>query len=325
MAGTDKPLVTFVILGWNTKGLLDDCFKSIDKQTYENVAIIFADNGSADGSVEYVNQKFPKIEVIDNGKNLGFAEGNNRGIARAFQNENCHYVALLNTDARLAPDWTAKLVSFARQHSHGASFQTPTLSYSDRKLLDSRGIKLDRNGRGIQLGYGETVRKYEDKRVFGVNAAAALYSRAFLEAQPFGKDYLDSDLWTYVEDVDLAARATVMGWENWLVGSSEAYHMGSASKNPGFSVFLIYRNNLLMMVKNLPLSTLLRTIPGAMATDIKTLWQLLRGRNYATAKALVKGRLYSLPKLPKFIGKRRQLKKHRKVTKSELHDLMTAD
>lgn len=320
-----EPLVTFIILGWNTKSLLDDCFESIKKQTYKNLSIVYADNGSTDDSVKYAREKYPDIFVIDNGENLGFAEGNNRGITRALQNRECRYVVLLNTDARLADDWLATLVEFAQQHPHGAGFQTPTTNYYDHKMLDSRGIKIDRNGRAIQLGYGEPVGKYETKQVFGVNAAAAMYSRAYLQAQPFGKDYLDSDLWTYLEDVDLAARATVMGWENWLVGTSKAYHMASGSKNPSFSVFLIYRNNFLVMIKNLPLGTLLRTVPGIFLSDLKTLWQLLRGHNFGTAKALIKGRLFWLPMLPKFYRKRRQLKKHRKISRRALRELMMAD
>lgn len=319
-------LVTFIVLGWNNKPLLDNCFKSIQKQTYKKISIIYVDNDSSDGSLEHVKKKYPKVSIIDAGKNLGFAVGNNLGIVRALQNRQCRYVVLLNTDARLAADWLAALVPFAQQHTRGASFQSPTLDYFNHKLLDSRGIKIDRKGRAIQLGHRENVAKQETKRVFGVNAAAALYSRAFLEAQPFGKDYFDSDLWMYLEDVDFAARATVMGWENWFVNKSCAYHMGSASSsnNPGFSVFLIYRNNFLMLVKNLPLGVLIRVIPGAIVTDLKTLGQLLRSKNFATAKAILRGRLYSLPLLPKFYSKRRQLKPCRKISRGLLRQLMNA-
>ncbi len=317
-------LVSFVIVGWNNKQLLDECFGSIQNQTYKNFSIIYVDNGSSDGSLEYVRKKYSKVTTIVAGKNLGFAVGNNRGIIRALQNKDCRYIALLNTDARLANDWLATLVAFAAEYSRGASFQSPTYDYYDDKVLDSFGLTVDHYGRAVQLGHRDKATSPDTKKVFGVNAAAALYSRAFLEAQPFGRDYFDSDMWMYLEDVDLAARATVMGWENWFVNKSSAYHMGSATsgKNPGFSVYMVYRNNLPMLVKNFPLNILVRIAPRLIVSDIQSLYGLWRHRNHLAMKSIVKGRLYSLPMLPKFIAKHRQLKKQAVIPSKQLWRIM---
>jgi GT2 family glycosyltransferase len=324
MKKSQFPLVTFVILGWNNKDLLPECFSSIKAQTYQNLSIVYVDNGSKDGSLQLVRKKYPEIITVDVGNNEGFSIGNNIGIRKALENKDCRYVALVNTDATLAEDWTTTLVDFALAHPHTGGLQTPTYDYYDHSVLDSRGIIVDHYGRNMQLGYRSNPDDLETKIVFGVNAAAGLFSRDFLDAQPFGDEYLDSDLWMYLEDVDLAARATVMGWSNWFVNKSAAYHMGSASssKNPGFSVYQIYRNSFPMLYKNLPASILIRILPGLCITDLKTILDLLRGRNKIALKALLRGRLKGFALLPKMRRKRASLRKESTISNRDLWQLM---
>ncbi len=104
------------------------------------------DNGSTDGSIEYIKKEFPQIILIETGKNTGFAIGNNVGIAEALKDKSCRYVALLNTDARLRSDWLKEMVAFADKHPRGAGFQSPIIDYYDHTILDSRGITVDHQG-----------------------------------------------------------------------------------------------------------------------------------------------------------------------------------
>ncbi len=307
---TAEPLVSFIVLGWNNKDLLPECFNSIQTQTYKNFQIIYVDNGSSDSSLEFVRSNYPSVIAVDATKNTGFAIGNNIGIAKAFEDADCRYVALVNTDATLAKDWLETLTAFAAQHEHCGSLQTPTFDYYDHAVLDSYGITVDHYGRAMQLGYRSTGPLPATQKVFGTNAAAALFTRDFLKSQPFGDDYFDSDLWMYLEDVDLAARATIMGWDNWYVDQSAAYHMGSASssKNPGFSVYMIYRNNFPMIIKNFPVTIILKVLPGLLATDLKTIFNLFRGRNKRALIALLKGRIHGLKFIPLMVKKRKMLK-----------------
>src|SRR3989344_3735637 len=105
MLVNQNPKVAFIIVGWNNLKLLDDCFQSIKRQTYENIEIFYVDNASDDGSVKWVTKNFPKIKILIQNKNTGFAKGNNIGIKEALKNENIKYTALLNTDARIEKDW----------------------------------------------------------------------------------------------------------------------------------------------------------------------------------------------------------------------------
>lgn len=317
--------VYFVIVSWNNIELLPECLDSIQKQTYKYCETIVVDNGSKDKSVKLLKDNYPSVKVIETGKNNGFAIGNNIGIKKALEDRSCTYIALLNTDARLKPNWTQTLVDFAGHKEKVACLQSPTYDYYDHTFLDSRGITIDHAGSGVQLGYRQRHYTPRTERVFGVNAAAALLTRGFLENQPFGDDYFDSDLWMYLEDVDLAARSVVLGWNNWCVAGTTAYHMGSVSsnKNPGFAVFHIYRNNLLVLIKNFSLLTVCRLLPGLIFTDIRTMLTLLRSRNLSTLRAMIKGRLASFRYIPLFRKKYSTLNQHQKSNIRDIWYLMS--
>jgi GT2 family glycosyltransferase len=324
--GKGAPKVTVIVLCWNNRDLLEGFFQSVYDQTYKNWQIIMVDNGSADDSVKYTKKNHPKVRLIETGKNLGFAIGNNVGIKAALEDPEVQYVLLLNTDATLREDWMEKMVAFAVAHPAAAGLQSITLDYYDHKVTDSCGILIDDHALATQIGYRQKHLAPKTMRVFGVNAAACLYSRAFLEAQPFGADYLDSDLWMYLEDVDLAARATMMGWENWLVAETEAYHMGSASsaKLPGaFSMFRTYRNNWPVLLKNLPARIIWRAWPGLVRADLARMRAFLREGQFTLLKAVVKGRLISIGLTPVFLKKRRELQRHWKISEEHLWKLMT--
>lgn len=318
--------VYFVIVTYNNKDLVDECLSSIYNQDFENIEVVLVDNGSTDDTFEYVQKNHPKVHAINSGSNLGFAAANNLGIIHALKDRQCSYVALLNSDATLEKNWTKVLVNFAEGHENGACYQTPTLDYFDHTILDSRGIKVDRQGRAIQLGHREKYHKIENHVVFGVNAAACMINVRFLKSQGFDKQYFDEDMWMYLEDVDLAARSTITGWKNWYVNGSFAYHMGSASsgKNPGFSIYYSYRNNLSMLIKNMPFTVLVVAIFGAIVTDAMTLYNLLRARNKVAIKAIIKGRLKSILVSPTYIKKRRIVRASSKISKANLRNLMDA-
>lgn len=318
--------VYFIVVCYNNEQLLDTCLESIYKQTYKKCKIIVVDNASTDNSIKKLKTAHKTVKLIESSENQGFAIANNIGIKQALDDPDCGYIAFLNTDATVDPNWTTTLVEFAQSTPNCASLQTPTLDYYDHTILDSRGITIDPQGRARQLGHREIYKKQENHVVFGVNAAACLYSAAFLKQQPFKDDYFDSDMWMYLEDVDLAARATMSGWSNWYIEGAFAYHMGSASsgKNPGFSVFLCYRNNYPLLLKNLPLMALIKASAGAVYTDLITLFSLLRGKNYVPFKAIVRGRFKSIPMLGLFLKKRKQLRQSSKISSSELHKLMIA-
>jgi GT2 family glycosyltransferase len=317
--------VAFIIVCWNNADLLQECLESIKLQTYRNHLTILVDNGSADNSVETARHHMPEANIIEAKANLGFAKGNNIGIKRALEDSEVGYIALLNTDARLAPDWLTRIVDFCDSKPRAACLQGTTLDYYNHDVIDSTHIYVSRNSQATQGSWRDPYySEFGPKKVFGVNAAAAVLTRSFLETQPFGSEIFDETMFMYLEDVDLAARATVMGWDNYCVPGARAYHMGSASsgKNPGFSLYLTFRNNLGMILKNFPLKTALRLLMSMPRSDYHTFRHLRRQGRQDAAWKIMKGRLASLRYIPIFLWKRHKLARFRRIDANYLWQLM---
>ncbi len=317
--------IAYIIIGYNNRDLIDECFESIEAQTFNRHTIIFVDNNSADDSVGHINQRYPGVKILAPGFNSGFAKGNNFGIDEALADPEIDYVALINTDARLDSRWAEKILDFAELKPKGALFQGTTMDYYDHQIIDSTHIFVARNGQGTQGNWRFFYQsEFGPKKVFGVNAAACMVSRKFIESQPFGRQLFDERMFMYLEDVDLAARATVMGWDNYLVPSARAYHMGSASsgKNPGFSLYMTFRNNCGMIYKNFPWRIIWRMTPGLIRGDIDTVKALRRQGKKAAARKVIKGRLVGLCYLPFYIAKRRKMRRAGKIDTEYLWQLM---
>lgn len=305
--------VAYIVVCWNNQDLLDECLKSIQRQDYKNKKIIVVDNASADTSVQFIKDNFPEVEVLEQTVNHAFAKGNNIGITHALKDDSVKYVALINSDATLDPWWTDTLISFAEKKTRVAALQTITLDYFDHNTIDSTHIYISHNGQATQASWRRPILPGSDvapQKVFGCNAAAVIFTRDFIEKQPF-KTFFDETMWMYLEDVDVATRATVMGWDNYTVPGARAYHMGSASssKNPGFSLYYTFRNNIGLLVKNLPLIIIIRLLPKLIRGDIDTLKVLWRTGRKDSIKYVVKGRAVGLLRLPLFIVKRPRVKR----------------
>jgi len=320
--------VAYIIVSWNNKGILKDCIESIYRQIYDGPKrIILVDNSSSDDTLDFVATNFPDVEVLAQPKNYGFARGNNIGIARALEDSNIEYLVLLNTDARLDTNWTQTLIAAAKLHPHAATMQSITVDYYDPGTIDSTHIYISKFGQGTQgswrqpLPYGNDV---APQKVFGCNAAAMLITRDFVEAQPF-KDFFDETMFMYLEDVDVGARATVMGWDNFVVPGTRAHHMGSVSsskKDPSFSLYMTFRNNTGLLIKNLPTKTLWPILFRMLRADRAAIKHLKRTGRSQAVPAVIKGRIASIWYVPIFLWKRHKLSKYRTIDPDYLWHLM---
>lgn len=319
--------VGVAIVCWNNEKILPQCLDSIRAQTHSNIKTIVLDNNSSDNSVEIIERDYPWTDLIKSPLNTGFARGNNLIIEEFLKDESIKYIALVNSDAILDKDWVRKLVDFASEKPSDniAFLQGLTLDFYDHSFVDSTHVYINQSGNAIQANYREKANNIGKMghEVFGVNAAACIVSRDFLEKQPFDSLF-DEEFFMYLEDVDICARATIMGWSSYFVPEAKAYHMGSASslKNPGFSVYFVNRNNLPMLVKNLPLSLVFRMLPFMIFSDIKQLIRILRGRNYVVFRKFIWGRAVSIFFTLKFINKARIMARNRKIPTKSLWQLM---
>lgn len=323
----NRTKVAFVIVCWNNEKLLQDCLESIMAQTYSNHITFLVDNGSKDDSIKVARQTMQDINIIETGKNNGFARGNNIGINEAIKEPSIGYVALLNTDARLDKEWLNTITDFSKRKPKAALLQGTTLNYFDKKIIDSTHLYMTKGGQAAQGSWLESYfEELGPKKVFGVNAAACLITRAFVEAQPY-KNFFDESFFMYLEDVDISARATIMGWDNYLVPGAKAFHIGSASSggDTGYSnygLYMTFRNNLGVIIKNYPWKLVFKLFLNLPINDYRTVRHLYRAGNKTAGKKVIIGRLVGIYRSPIYLLKRYKLLGRRKIDSDYLWQLM---
>lgn len=247
--------VAVVILNWNGAQMLRKFLPSVVRYSYaDDVEICMADNGSTDNSIQLVKDEFPDVRIIDLKENFGFAGGYNR----ALQMVDAKYVVLLNSDVEVTEEWLAPLTAYMDAHPEVAACQPKLLSWRNREMFEYAGASggfIDRYGypfcRGRIFGTVEADNgQYNDAcRVFWASGAAL-----FIRLEDFRvAGGLDATFFAHMEEIDLCWRLKSRGRELACVPQSVVYHVGGAtlSKENPRKTYLNFRNNLLMLYKNL--------------------------------------------------------------------------
>lgn len=328
MATSVKNLA-FIVLCWNNKDLLDECLRALKAQTYSHTEVYVIDHNSSDGSAEYIKKNYPEVHLTASKENYGFAKGNNILVDKALKNKNTSHVALVNTDAMLAPDWASRLMKFADGKPKAACLQGLTIDYYNHKKIDAHHIFIRRDLQAVQYGYGQSNRNnfYHTTKVFGVNAAAALYSRKFIESQP-RHQLFDERFFMYLEDVDVSFRALMEGWENYFVEGAEAYHMGSVSakkQSSDYSLYMTFRNHSAVLFKNMPFMVFWSYLPLALRFEAVFYRHTLKTNGLGGLRKLLQGRIVGVLRLPIYWQSRRKAMRGRKISNQYLANLIWQD
>lgn len=292
--------VSVIILNWNGLHYLQDCLASIQAQTYTDFEVILVDNGSTDGSVEWVAQNYPRVRLIRNEANIGFAAANNQAIRASL----APYIVTLNNDVRADPDWLAILVTAAKENPNVGMCMSKMLFADRPNVLNSTGINLDPVGIAWDRRGGEPDDAPEvgPIEVFGPCAGAALYLRAMLDQIGL----FDEDFFAYLEDVDLAWRARLRGWRCLYIPTAHVYHIHSATGVEGspFKRRLLGRNKVWLIAKNYTMPRLLFYLPLILLYDwAAVLFTLVMRRDVSS----LQGRIEGLRSLPGILRKRRAI------------------
>jgi GT2 family glycosyltransferase len=298
---TQSHLVTTIVANWNGRAYLDRCLASLAAQTCQSQRIILVDNGSTDGSADYVRARYPQVQVIRLDRNAGFAGANNIAMLQAASK----YVVLLNNDAYAEPDWLARMVQVAESNSQIGMVACKMLFADAPGMINSAGLALDWAGFCWDWRGGEPDDCAETaiQESFGPSGAAALYRKAMLD----DIGLFDQDFFAYAEDADLNWRAQRAGWRCLYAPTARVYHIASATAGEGshFKQFLLGRNKVWMFAKNLPGGRYLAWIIPLIAYDMIAVTYGLLARGDVSA---VRGRLAGLWGLPRMIRKRREIK-----------------
>jgi hypothetical protein len=249
-----NPKVAIVILNWNGKHLLEAFLPSVIASNYDNLDIIVADNASSDGSIEFLNEKFPKVRLIKNEQNFGFAEGYNQ----ALKHVDADYYILLNSDVEVPQNWIEPVISMMESEPQIAIAQ-PKIKWQKEKtsfeyagaaggFIDHWGFTFCR-GRIFDTLEKDLGQYNDDMPVFWASGAALFIKQhAWNDVGGF-----DGDLFAHMEEIDLCWRLKNRGYEVQTCSESEIYHLGGGTLDAGspFKNYLNFRNNLIIMQKNL--------------------------------------------------------------------------
>ncbi len=319
-----------IVVNWNRREFLRECLVSIEKQvTYAGSAfpaeIIVVDNGSEDGSPELVTAEFPAIRLIRNSGNRGFCGANNQGIAAARADR----IALLNNDAAADPYWLAELTAALDRSAATGMAASKILQYESPGRIDKAGHILYLDGQNRGRGTGEVDRgQYDGPLSLGwPDGCAAMYRKAMLD-QIGG---FDEDLFAYADDAELGLRARIAGWECAYAPKAVVRHRRGATLGQGNPrrVFLIERNRILLAAKLFPWRLLvlnpyyflLRLLAATGQPGDLAAFPGWRGK-LVLASAILRADLAALWMLPRFLAKRREIRRIARIRGGELAALL---
>lgn len=250
-----KPSVAIVILNWNGKKYLEEFLPFLVLSTYDHFRVIVADNHSTDDSVSFLRRFYPAISVIELDDNYGFAGGYNR----ALQQVEADYYILLNSDVKVTPGWIEPMAALLEADKSIAACQPKLLSYHHPAFFEYAGGAggwLDCYGYPFAMGRvfdisEEDQGQYNEAQPVFWASGAALFIRArvFHEAGGF-----DSYFFAHQEEIDLCWRIQLLGYKIYSCPTSVVYHVGGGTLPKGNSLktYLNFRNNNIMLYKNMP-------------------------------------------------------------------------
>jgi GT2 family glycosyltransferase len=305
--------VTVLVLNFNGKHHLTQHLASILATDYGNFRVVIIDNGSTDGSLEFLAAHYPHVEIIRNKCNQGFVLAYNAAMASVAT----EYFALLNNDVSVEPDWLKKLVHHA-QGKEVAALTPKMLFFHDRGRINAAGGNCDIYGTGWNRGNDEVDRGQYDKveeTFYGNGAALLISKKAWQDVGSFDERYF-----MYGEDVDWCWRARLKGYKVLYVPSSRVYHHWLGSKGPIF--YLLERNTLSNITKNYSLRILFKIMPTYIAIKLlKTLWAFKNVRGGGKVLAL-KAILWNIANFKETWESRVGIQSSRRVSDAEIQRLM---
>jgi len=313
MEARSQPQVSVVIPSRNgatpRDGLkyLEMVLGTLSRQRFRDFDVTVVDNGSTDGSVDYLRQRWPEVRVVELAENTGFPTAINRGL----ETSRGRYVALLNNDIELSPDWLELLVAELERDPKVGFVTGKIMRYDDRDVIEQAGHDFFTCGHFEPRGLDQRDRGQYDERgpTTIVTAAAALYRReALARAGNFDDDYF-----LYCEDGDACLRMLLCGYSGLYVPEPKAFHVrgGTIGAQSELPRFYLVRNTLITLLKDLPASILLRAAPKVLLYQYQ---QLAWARKEGFARTVLRAYGSFLRTVPSTLRKRRLIQRRRAAT-----------
>lgn len=250
-----KPKVAVVILNWNGLKYLSQFLNGVVQSTYPNLEVVVGDNASSDGSVNFLKAQFPTVTVVQNDANYGFTGGYNRVLKQV----EADYYILLNSDIEVGPNWIEPVIELMETDDAIAAAAPKIKSFAQKDHFEHAGAA---GGFIDHLGYpfcrGRIFYDVEEDRgqynqsgeVFWASGAALFIKKKYWDLS----GGFDEQFFAHMEEIDLCWRLKNMGYKVMYCAESEVFHVGGGTldkENP-FKTYLNFRNNLLLLKKNMP-------------------------------------------------------------------------
>ncbi len=314
----DCPFASIIIPNYNGERFLPTCLNALRAQDYpaDRFEVIVVDDASRDDSLELLERDYPEVLVVALPQNRGLAAACNAGAAVAHGEA----LVMLNNDTEAEPGWLSALMSTLAGHPEVGAVASKMLLFDRRDTLHSAGDLYGRDGIPRNRGVWERDEgQYdEDRRVFGGCGGAVAYRRAaWEEASGF-----DEQLFMYLEDVDLAWRLRLLGWEALFAPGARVYHHLSATGGGPLASFYTGRNTLWVLARDVPAPILRRHWPAMLGAQLRIAWEAARAWRGEAARARVRGQLAGIAGLSRMLAQRPALQARRRASIQSLEELL---
>ncbi len=276
------PKVSIITINYN--GLEDtiECLESLKKIIYPNYEVFVVDNASKNREGNELKKRFGKyINLIQSDKNLGFSGGNNLAIREVIKEGKSKYICLLNNDTIVDKFFLKYLVTKIKVDKRICGVTPEILKYYDKTIIDGIGISYYKCGLSFGINNNKIKHSKVNDKIFAAGAACVLHSVDALKSICIGTEYFDEDFFLYGEDLDLGFRMLLKGYYPSYEKKSIVFHKGSKSvnkKGASFKYYYLSRNLLFVILKNYPISLLIKyLIPIIIAQIITVLFYMTRG------------------------------------------------
>lgn len=280
----DQPSIAVVILNWNGRKYLEQFLPAVLASTYKNLVVYIADNGSTDDSIEFLKANYPQVQLISHTTNEGFAGGYNRALKEVPE----EFLVLLNSDIEVAPGWLEPAVAMFNSDLQLAAIQPKILDFKNKAYFEYAGAAggwIDRYGYPFSMGRIFDITEKDEHQydtpteIFWASGAAMIIKKSvFDEVGGF-----DPYFFAHQEEIDLCWRIHLAGYKIKSCPASVVYHIGGGTlpkDNPN-KIFLNFRNNLIMLWKNLSGVEAIYIIAIRFLLDAISAWKNLLSGQYA--------------------------------------------
>jgi GT2 family glycosyltransferase len=310
-------LFSVVIPNWNGKHFLQTCLDALARQTYPHIEVIVADNASQDGSQEFILSNYAWVKLVELTENRGFTGACNAGMTIACG----EFVALLNNDTEVDPNWAAVVVDAFQRHPEVGIVASKMLLFDKRDHIHTAGDYFTVDGRAGNRGVWQKDEGQFDQEeyVFSACGGSSAYRRTMLDQIGL----LDDDYFFSLEDMDLAWRAQLAGWRCLYTPAAIVYHHLSATGGGVTASYYDGRNLIFLLVKNYPAALWRKYGWLVVKAQLKLAWEALRAWRGKAARARLRGMFAGLRGIYRMWAKRRTIQQSRTISIEYLETILS--